>query len=191
MANPANETSMYPFSAFNFAVEINVPGIAPKVCNASFSECDGLDMTMEVKTIREGGNNGSQIRLVGAMSFGQLTLKRGMTASFDLWDWFDAIYQADSQKLRSDLRTDAEVVVIAPDHSTERVRFILKRCLPVKLKAPALNAKDGMVAIEELQLAYESLKVKKPGAGSGGSGGAGGGTGVGVSAGIGFSVGGL
>jgi hypothetical protein len=34
--------------------------------------------------------------------------------------------------------------------------------MPVKLKAPALNAKDGMVAIEELQLAYESLSVKKP-----------------------------
>lgn len=162
MANPANETAVYPFTAFNFAVEIHVPGVGPKVCNASFSECDGLEMGMEIKTIREGGNNTNQIRLVGAMSFGQLTLKRGMTASFDLWDWFDAIYQAQSRSLRTDLRADAEVVVLAPDHSTERVRFVLKRCLPVKLKAPALNAKDGMVAIEELQLAYESLRVKKP-----------------------------
>jgi hypothetical protein len=32
----------------------------------------------------------------------------------------------------------------------------------VKLKAPALNAKDGVVAIEELQLAYESLSHKVP-----------------------------
>ena len=29
----------------------------PRVCNAAFAECDGLEMTMEVKTIREGGNN--------------------------------------------------------------------------------------------------------------------------------------
>src|SRR5262249_21990389 len=42
-------------------------------------------------------------------------------------------------------------------------RFILKRCLPVKVKAPSLNAKDGMIAIEELQLAYESMKLKRPG----------------------------
>lgn len=165
MPNPANETAIYPFTAFNFAVEISVPGVAPKICNASFSECDGLDMTMEVKTIREGGNNGSQIRLVGAMSFGQVTLKRGMTASFDLWDWFDAILQANAQSLRNDMRSDAEVVVLSPDHNSERARFILKRCLPVRLKAPALNAKDGMVAIEELQLAYESLKLKKPSGG--------------------------
>ena len=46
-----------PFTAFNFAVEIHVPGVSKQVCNAAFAECDGLEMTMEVKTIREGGNN--------------------------------------------------------------------------------------------------------------------------------------
>ena len=91
MSNLANETVIYPFTAFNFAVEIEVDGVSPKVCNASFAECDGLDMTMEVKTIREGGNNGRQIRLTGPVSYGQLTLKRGMTETFDLWDWFSAM----------------------------------------------------------------------------------------------------
>jgi phage tail-like protein len=157
MATPANETVLYPFTAFNFAVEINVPGIAPKVYNAAFSECDGLEMTMEVKTIREGGNNGRQIRLTGPLNYGQLTLKRGMTAAFDLWEWF-------SQMLTNPaLRADAEVVLLAADGTTERARFVLTRCLPTKLKAPALNAKDGMVAIEELQLAYESLTLRPPG----------------------------
>lgn len=157
MANPANETVEYPFTAFNFAVEIHVPDISTKACNASFAECDGLDMTMEVKTIREGGNNGRQIRLAGPLAYAQLTLKRGMTASFELWDWFGAVLD------RPSLRADAEVVIFAPDGVTERARFILSRCLPVKLKAPPLNAKDGMVAIEELQIAYESLRLKRPG----------------------------
>lgn len=156
MANPADETVRYPFTAFNFAIEINVPGVSSKVCNASFSECDGLDMTMDVKTIREGGNNGRQIRLTGPLSFGTLTLKRGMTRSFDLWDWMSRML------LQPGLRADAEVVVFAPDGRTERARFILSRCVPAKLKAPALNAKDGGVAIEELQLAYESLTLKRP-----------------------------
>jgi phage tail-like protein len=156
MATPANETVLYPFTAFNFAVEIHVPGIAPKVYNAAFSDCDGLEMTMEVKTIREGGNNGRQIRLTGPLNFGQLTLKRGMTAAFDLWEWF-------SQMLTNPaLRADAEVVLLAADGTTERARFVLTRCLPTKLKAPVLNAKDGVVAIEELQLAYESLTLRPP-----------------------------
>jgi hypothetical protein len=50
---------------------------------------------------------------------------------------------------------------------TERARFLLTRCVPIKLKAPALNAKDGVVAIEEFQLAYESLTLKPPDGGGG------------------------
>jgi len=145
-----------PFTSFNFAVEINVPDVVPLACNAAFQECDGLEMTIEVKTIREGGNNGRQIRLAGPYAFGQVTLKRGMTESFDLWDWMEATVTKPS------LRADAEVVLYAADGVTERVRFILSRCLPIKLKAPALNAKDGTVAIEEFQMAYESLSVKRP-----------------------------
>jgi len=154
MANPANETVRYPFTAFNFAVEIQVPGVSTGVCNAAFAECDGLEMTMEVKTIRQGGDNGRQIRLAGPRSYGTLTLKRGMTANFDLWEWFNATL-ADPA-----LRTDADVILYAADGQTRRARFVLSRCVPVKLKAPALNAKDGTVAIEECQLAYESLQLK-------------------------------
>jgi phage tail-like protein len=156
MASPLLDVNRYPFTSFNFAVEINVPDVVPLVCNAAFSECDGLELTMEVKTIREGGNNGRQIRLAGPASYGQVTLKRGMTASFDLWTWVEATHK------KPELRADAEVVLFAADGATERARFILSRCLPVKLKAPPLNAKDGIVAIEEFQMAYESLSLKRP-----------------------------
>ncbi len=152
---------VYPFTNFNFAVEIHVPDLPDlpaHLCNAAFSDCDGLEMTMEVKTIREGGNNGKQFRLTGPVSYGQLTLKRGMTTSFDLWDWFSAMLETRNIKARA----NAEVVILAADGQTERVRFLLERCVPIKLKAPVLNAKDGTVAIEELQLAYESLTLKRP-----------------------------
>jgi phage tail-like protein len=154
MANPASETTRYPFTTFNFSIEINIPEISNQMCSAAFSECDGLEMTMEVKTIREGGNNGRQIRLTGPLNFGTLTLKRGMTANFDLWKWFSKMLTTPN------LRTDAHVVLLAADGATEQARFLLTSCLPIKLKAPALNAKDGAVAIEELQLAYESLTLK-------------------------------
>jgi phage tail-like protein len=150
------EKIIYPFAAFNFSIEINVPDLSFEVCSAAFSECDGLEMNMEVKTIREGGNNGRQIRLAGPITFGQLTLKRGMTDNFDLWSWFQAVVEDPS------LRASAEVVLLDADHETEKARFILSRCLPVKLKAPPLNAKDGMVAIEELQISYESLRFEPP-----------------------------
>ena len=148
----ADENVKYPFMAFNFAVEIRVDGVAEQVCDAAFAECDGLEVTMDVKTIREGGNNGKQIRLTGPMNYGTLTLKRGMTETFDLWKWVELM------QTNPEIRADAEVVLFSPDKKV-RAKFLLASCLPIKLKAPAMNAKDGGVAIEEFQLAYESLKL--------------------------------
>jgi phage tail-like protein len=111
---------------------------------------------MEIKTIREGGSNDRQVRPAGPATYGNLTLKRGMTdASFELWQWM-----SDSLADPS-LRAGAEVVMFAADGTTERARVVLERCIPIKLKAPALNGKDGAVAVEELQLAYERFTVKR------------------------------
>jgi phage tail-like protein len=132
-----------PFVAFNFSVEIRLPDPKKVICSAAFSECDGLEVTMEVKTIREGGNNGRQIRLSGPLSYGQLVLKRGMTKDTGLWNWFAKSFNNPS------LRATTEVVMFTADEG----------CLPIKFKAPALNAKDGLIAIEEMQIAYESLTL--------------------------------
>ena len=83
-------------------------------------------------------------------------MKRGMTSNFELWDWFNLTLANPA------LRGEAQVVLFANDGVTVRARFLLSRCVPVKLKSPPLNAKDGGVAIEELQLAYETLTMTKP-----------------------------
>lgn len=155
MAAQDTAAAVYPFTAFNFLAEITVDSIAPRLCEAAFSECDGLEMTMDVKTIREGGNNGVQVRLAGAVNYGTLTLKRGMTSSFHVWEWFEASHRDPS------LRAHAEVVLLAADRSVN-ARFVMEGCLPLKVKAPPMNAKDGVIAIEELQVAYESLSMRGP-----------------------------
>jgi phage tail-like protein len=159
MANPSNETVLYPFAAFNFEVKIKLPGESDPLCSAAFAECDGLEMSIEAKTIREGGNNNNQIRLIGAVTYGQLTLKRGMTANFDLWRWFDLSLQPG----KGGTRASVEVFVLNSNREAQndriRAQFNLTRCLPLKLKAPALNAKDGNIAIEEMQIAYERLEM--------------------------------
>ena len=159
-----------PVVAFKFSVVLNVPGVGNgPVCAAAFAECDGLELTMDVKTIHEGGNNGVAIRLAGPVNYGQLTLRRGLTSNFDLWSWANAICTTPS------LRTDGTVTIDNADGSTA-VTFSVRRCIPVKIKAPALNAKDGTLAIEEMQLAYESISLQ----GAGGGGAAGGAAGPGT-----------
>jgi phage tail-like protein len=143
-----------PFTNFNFRVEVRVPGNADPICDAAFAECDGLEVGMDVKTIREGGNNAAQVRFAGPVTYGMLTLKRGLTPRFDGWNWMSASLADPSYRAR------ATITLLAPDGKTEIVRFELARCLPVKIKSPALNAKEGSVAIEELQIAYETLTVE-------------------------------
>ena len=150
------DNPVYPFTTFSFAVEIYRGEEGSPLVNAAFAECDGLEMNLEVKTIREGGSNDRQIRFNGAVGYGQLTLKRGMTANFDLWKWFqDSVHDPR-------LRAGVEVVLLAPGSETERARFQMSRCVPVKIKAPQLNAKAGQIAIEELQIAYETLQLALP-----------------------------
>src|SRR3954469_14370327 len=142
-----------PFTTFNFQVLIEMEGSSQPVCQAEFSDCDGLEMTMTPKTLREGGSNSRQIQLTGPVSYGQLTLKRGMTNDFGLWRWFDQLRTNPSQ------RGQAVVNVLSPDRTHVDVKFVHTNCLPVRLKAPALSGRDGLVAIEELQLVYECLAL--------------------------------
>jgi phage tail-like protein len=156
-------TDEFPLIAFNFELLLTVEnaaslGLSSPLCQSEFAEVDGLEITMEPKTVKEGGNNSRQINLVGRLSYGSLTLKRGMTSNLDLWKWF-ALATAGPRR-----GTRAEGVLLIRDSTgkNNRVRITLNRCLPVKIKAPGLNAREGAVAIEEIQLAYESLTLVAP-----------------------------
>jgi phage tail-like protein len=162
MPSSAPETVDPPYTAFRFEVSLTpedpLPGVDSPICNAAFQECEGLEMTMEPKTVREGGNNDAQPHRIGPISYGQLTLRRGMTSNLQLWTWFQAIAQPGRKP------TAHGEVTVWDAAGTPRVTFLLHGCVPVRLRGPSLNAKDGQVAIEELHLAYASMEVRPAGA---------------------------
>ncbi len=149
-----------PFSTFNFRVSLRLEGESADLCAGEFAEVDGLEMSIEPKSIREGGNNVQMIHLAGKVSYGQLTLKRGLGSDQGLWSWFERTASGEYG-----LRANGRVEVLSSDRTQgsngePRVdaTFVLAGCMPIKLRAPALNAKDGQLAIEELQLVFETLK---------------------------------
>lgn len=156
----ASDVTARPFSSFNFAVRIQVAG--SELCDAAFSECSGLESTMEPKTYREGGNNVRQYQLPAPVSYGQLTLRRGMTDSFDLWSWFDR----SSRSVHYGTGALVFVDVLSTDGSETEATFRLAHCVPVKIKAPDLKAQEGGIAVEEMQVAYERLQLEQPGSSS-------------------------
>ncbi len=171
-----------PFTTFRFEVVLDlaepVDGLASPLCDAAFAECDGLEMTMEPKTIESGGVNDRQIHLIGPAKYSQLTLKRGMTTNLQLWTWF-------TRNVQGSVTPASGTVTLWAADGTPVIEFLLQGCLPVRLRAPALNARDGLVAVEELSMVYEKLSVAP--AGSGGLG-LSAGVGIGVSASVGASV---
>ena len=147
------------FTAFNFHVSILLGDAGDPLCDAAFAECAGLEMSMAVTTIREGGSNGAPVHLTGPVSYANLTLKRGMSRRLDLWNWMERVARDDERSLRA----TCEVEMLAADRTGPVAVFVLTGCLPVKLKAPALNAQTGMVAIEELEIVYQTMSLRAGG----------------------------
>jgi len=147
-----------PLTTFQFDVVIRVLAPSEWRIEMGFSEADGLEMSLEYETVYEGGRNHQPLLLPKQVSYGKLTLRRGMTEHRHLWRWFEEC-QASSFGQKRYLRAEAEVTVKSGPAGKERgTRFLLSNCVPVRVKAPALNALTGGVAIEELVLGYETLQ---------------------------------
>ena len=70
--------------AFNFIVEIE--GILSGGLAAEFQEVSGLVSESDVIEYRSGSSR-RVIKVPGLHRVGDITLKRGSTASNELWDW--------------------------------------------------------------------------------------------------------
>jgi phage tail-like protein len=114
---------------------------------------------MEPKVIKEGGHNYGAHQRPGPVTFGTVVLKRGMTASRDLWKWFRWV----NGDARYAFRMNVTITLMRPIDRGEGVEpaitFGLKHALPVKFKAADLNARGTEVGIEELHLAHEGLSI--------------------------------
>ncbi len=132
-----------PYKNFNFTVSIN--GIT-----AGFSEVSGLDAEVNVIDYREGGDHLVR-KLTGLIKFSNITLKRGVTDSLELSNWFKAIMQGKND------RRDGSIILL-DEEGTPVTRWNFKNAFPCKYQGPHLNAKGNDVAIETLELACEYIE---------------------------------
>jgi len=128
------------------------------VSSGSFSECSGLEATVEPKVIKEGGRNWGEVQRMGSVIFSTVILKRGMTTNKHLWNWFDYLGNQGHYAQRMN------VTITMFNHSGEGIySWKLTNAIPVKFKAADLNAQDGsQIAIEEIHLAHEGMTLEKP-----------------------------
>jgi phage tail-like protein len=152
----------YPLELFRFQVEFERVALgdgtgqgAVELCKGAFSDCTGLEATMEPRIIKAGGWNFGARQRAGAVTFGTVILKRGMTTSRDLWKWFAQVNEKGRYAFR--LNVTIRAANMGEDLPGTALTIRLQRALPVKFKCGDLNARATDVSIEELHLAHEGL----------------------------------
>jgi phage tail-like protein len=149
-----------PYRAFNFQITLldsasalgALISVITNVPAGGFSECSGLEITLEFEEYREGGNNGTVLRFPTRTKWSNLRLKRGVALSDDLWLWHYGFVQGTVQ------RRDG-IIALQDEQQNPVKAWSFSRGLPVKWTGPNLNASQSQVAIEELEIAHEGLKL--------------------------------
>jgi phage tail-like protein len=119
---------------------------------AGFSECGGLETSLDVEEYKEGGNNGQILKFPTRVTWANLRLKRGIALSADLWQWHYDFSNGGGR------RRDG-LIGLLDDERNPVLVWVFRRGLPVKWTGPSLNAMQSQVAIEELEIAHEGLEL--------------------------------
>jgi phage tail-like protein len=117
-----------------------------------FSECSGLETTLEVEPYKEGGNNAAELKFPTRTTWANIRLRRGVAHFDDLWRWHYDFVEGKGK------RRDGLIILQDEQHNAVKV-WQFTRGLPVKWTGPSMNAAQSQVAIEELEIAHEGLKL--------------------------------
>lgn len=146
-----------PYGAFNFLVNLNGP-VGADTPLGGFSDVSGLVTEIKIAEYRNGNEKENHVRKVpGTHTVGDVTCKRGLVNSQDLWDWID-------QARKTGYLAKREVVITLQDEAGAPVQvWKLRGVVPMKWTGPTLAAKGGgEVAMEELVLSAEALEFEAP-----------------------------
>jgi phage tail-like protein len=128
--------------------------------DGAFQDCTGLEIELDVQNYQEGGRNDGVIQRVGRGKYQNIVLKRGMfygddgSVNADLWKWMQDVVTG----VRPVARYDGVIEVMSVGDEVAAT-WVFERGLPARIRGPELNAKTGEVAIEELHIAHEGLRL--------------------------------
>jgi phage tail-like protein len=143
-----------PYVQFNFLVDLGTGTTEGPV--AGFQECSNIGMEVTVAEYRAGNHKENSVqKITGLNKSTDVTLKRGVIGSLDLYQWLDQIRNGDQTALRT-------VTVQLQDEAHTQVvqTWKLLRARIIKHVSGPMNAKGTDVAMEELTIAYERLQME-------------------------------
>jgi phage tail-like protein len=143
-----------PYVQFNFLVDLG-DGVTEGP-QAGFQELSGIGMEVTVSEYRNGNHKeNSVMKITGMNKSTDVTMKRGIIGSLNLYQWLDQIRNGDQAALRTVI-----VHLQNEDHTAVVQTWKLLRARIIKHTSGPMNAKGTDVAMEELVLAYERLEME-------------------------------
>ena len=139
----------FPYGNAQFSVEIGGNE------EAAFEQVLLPELAISVVEYRDGGDAERTVRkLPGPASYGSLVLKRGFAGSLSLYQWWQKAMQGEEVARR-------DVTVNLLDEERNPVaRWRLSNAFPSRYTFSPLDALDGGVLVECLELAFDSLRME-------------------------------
>ncbi len=133
-----------PYPSFRFRVEIE------SISVASFSEVSGLQIEMETEFYREGGVNGFVHTFPKGIKYQPLVLKRGITDSNDLWNWYKCV-------MDGIISRKGVTVVLMDSLGKDKKRWTFWGAYPIKWTGPELKASSSAIAFESIEMVHQGF----------------------------------
>lgn len=139
-----------PYRNFRFKVEIEGIQIA------SFAEATIPDSSTDSVDYREGMDLPVQRKLSGLTKYGNITLKKGLTDSMDLYEWRKSVEDTGAIKARKSMS-----LTLIDEEGNEKARWDIVEAWPTKYDPSDFSAKANEVVIETLEIVHEGVKRTK------------------------------
>lgn len=135
-----------PFRGFRFVVEIE--GIA----SAAFTRVKGLSREIKHESIREGGVNDYEHKLVSQVSYPPLVLERGL-AFTNLWQWIQDVANGEVVRRKISIRLQSE-----GGEPAQGFAWHADAAFPVKWSCSDFDAHSSQILMESVELAHHGLR---------------------------------
>ena len=144
-----------PLPAYNYIVSMN--GNDPTSTLGGFSDLSGLETDIHISEYRNGNERDPHVRkFPGSHKVGDVTLKRGVVKSTDLWTWITEVRQKGVTATQRDV-----FITLLDEAGNPQQKWWLKNVFPMKYTGPTLAGKGGgEVAMEELVLSVEGYEIQ-------------------------------
>jgi phage tail-like protein len=139
----------WPLPKFYFSIDL---GDGKK---QGFSEVTGLESEAKTIEYRAGDSKVfAPIKMPGVRSVGNVTLKKGtFTKDSIFWTWFD-------ETQLNIIKRKTVIISLLDEAGAPKMTWTLTNAWPTKITATDMKSDSSEVAVESLEIAYETLTVK-------------------------------